>query len=50
MCEGTRKSTNELRSIGENVFNGTIPVKWNKYKVADINVIKWVNDFVKRVI
>lgn len=50
MCEGTRKSTNELRLIGEQIFTEIPPVKWNKYKVSDgIQVTAWVTDFVKRV-
>jgi len=29
MCEGERKSSNELRLIGEQVYADVTPVKWN---------------------
>lgn len=51
MCEGERKSTNDLRLIGEQIYAEVPPTKWNKYKVSDgIQVTAWVTDFVKRVI
>jgi len=49
MCAGTRKSTNALKRLAEDIFGDVIPATWRKYTVANISATAWVSDFVKRV-
>lgn len=49
MCDGTRKSTNALKRLAEDIFGDVIPTTWRKYTVANISATAWVSDFVKRV-
>ena len=50
MCKGDRKSTNNLKSLAEDLFADVIPTSWRKYTVANITATEWVSDFVKRVV
>lgn len=50
MCDGTRKSTNMLKQLADDLFKDIIPNRWRKYTVANISATAWVNDFVKRVL
>lgn len=50
MCKGDRKSTNNLKSLAEDLFADVIPASWRKYTVANIAATEWVSDFVKRVV
>lgn len=49
MCVGTRKSTNILKKLAEDLTMDVIPQKWRKYTVANIPASAWLSDFVKRV-
>jgi len=50
MCKGTRKSTNMLKKLAEDLNAEVIPDRWRKYTVANVSATIWVNDFVRRVI
>lgn len=49
LCQAKRKSTQQLKQLGEEVHTDIIPKKWRKYTVANISCTAWVTDFVKRV-
>lgn len=49
LCKGTRKSTNVLKGLAEDLNADVIPAAWRKYTVANISATIWVNDFIKRV-
>lgn len=49
MCVGTRKSTNILKKLAEDLTMDVIPQKWRRYTVANIPASAWLSDFVKRV-
>lgn len=49
LCSGARKSTNILKALAENLHADVIPVKWNKFNIANITATEWVNDFKKRI-
>jgi dynein heavy chain 1 len=49
MCQGERKSTQQLKSLAEELHADVIPNKWRKYVVPNISATIWLNDFVKRV-
>lgn len=49
MCQGERKSTQQLKQLAEELHSDTIPPKWRKYVVPNIVVSLWVNDLVKRI-
>jgi len=49
MCEGKRKSTQQLKVLAEALHADQIPVKWRKYVIANISATVWINDFVKRI-
>lgn len=50
LCKGTRKSTNVLKGLAEDLNADVVPAAWRKYTVANISATIWVNDFIKRVI
>lgn len=49
LCQGKRKSTQQLKQLAEELHADVIPKKWRKYTVANISCTAWVTDFVKRV-
>mmetsp|Transcript_10643 Transcript_10643/g.10728 ORF Transcript_10643/g.10728 Transcript_10643/m.10728 type:complete len:87 (-) Transcript_10643:420-680(-) len=49
MCTGERKSTNFLKQLATDLHANTIPKKWRKYNIANIQATEWIDDFTKRV-
>lgn len=49
VCQGTKKSTNELRALADQLHVDAIPKSWRVYRVADMAASEWVIDFQKRL-
>jgi len=50
VCEGSKKQTNDLRLLIDDLVKGNIPRSWNRYKVAEgLTVIQWVVDLAERI-
>ena len=49
MCQGERKSTNNLKSLAQDLHADIIPKKWRRFNIANIPVTEWIDDFKKRI-
>jgi len=49
-CEGTQKTTNEIRQLISDMNTDAVPKGWRKYAVHDqITVTEWLADFKRRL-
>ena len=49
VCQATKKSTNELRALADELHVDAIPKAWRVYRVADMTAPEWMVDFQKRL-
>jgi len=50
LCEGTVKSTNDLRALAQNITTDSVPKAWKKYVIPEtLTVTEWAADFCLRL-